>query len=194
MRITIYMYLLAISILAGCGTAQQFISTTAVNRVVKAKNGSDMLLGNCTRSCLLQKPFSEWFEKNYNDYMVDSSQTVEIGKLLKKKHMTIFLGTWCGDSKREVPRMLKIMDAAGVKENQITLVMVSNEADMYKQSPQHEEKGKNIIRVPTFIISEGVTEIGRIVESPKQSLEKDLMLILERKEYIPNYATGQIKK
>jgi hypothetical protein len=85
--------------------------------------------------------------------------------------------------------MLKILDASGIKENQITLVMVSNEADMYKQSPQHEEKGKNIIRVPTFIISEGMTEIGRIVESPKQSLEKDLMLILERKEYVPNYAS-----
>ena len=191
---TIYICLLAISILAGCGTAQQFISTPAKNQVVKAKNGTDMLLGNCTRSCLLQKPFSEWFEKNYNDHWVDSSQSDAIGKLFKKKHMTIFLGTWCGDSKREVPRMLKIMDAAGVKENQITLVMVSNEADMYKQSPQHEEKGKNIIRVPTFIISEGLTEIGRIIESPRQSLEKDLMLILERKEYTPNYATGQLKK
>ena len=188
------MYLLAISILAGCGTAQQLISTPVKNQVVKAKNGSEMLLGNCNRNCLLQKPFSEWFEKNYNDYKVDSSQTDALGKLFKKKHITIFMGTWCGDSKREVPRMFKILDASGVKENQITLIMVSNESDMYKQSPQHEEKGLNILRVPTFIISEGAVEIGRIIESPKQSLEKDLIQILEKKNYIPNYATGQIKR
>ncbi len=188
------MYLNTILFLVGCGTVQNLISTPPQNQIVKAKHGSEMLLGNCTRDCLLQKPFSDWFIKNYEEYKVDSSQIETRSKLLKKKNITIFLGTWCGDSKREVPRMLKILDAAGVHEKQINLIMVSNDDGMYKQSPQHEEKGMNILRVPTFIISEGKNEIGRIIEFPKQSLEKDLMLILERKEYIPNYATGQIKK
>lgn len=147
-----------------------------------------MLLGHCTRSCLMQKPFIDWFNPNYSDYKVDSSLTGEIKKLMRKKNMTIFLGTWCGDSKREVPRMLKILDVAGVKEDQYNIIFVSNEPDLYKQSPQHEEAGKNIRRVPTFIIAEGKNEIGRIIETPKESLEKDLLKILQGKEYKPNYA------
>jgi hypothetical protein len=84
--------------------------------------------------------------------------------------------------------MLKILDAAGIKEKQYDIIFVSNEAELYKQSPQHEEKGRNIKRVPTFIISEGKNEQARIIESPKESLEKDLMKILQGKEYVPNYA------
>lgn len=193
MRILFYSYITAILFLAGCGTAQQLISTSANNQIVKAKNGSEILLGNCTRSCLLQKPFSEWFVKNYNEYKVDSSLIPELNKRFKKKNITLFLGTWCGDSRREVPRMLKILDAAGLNEKQINLIMVSNEDGMYKQSPQHEEKGMNIIRVPTIILSEGKNEIGRIIEFPKKSLEIDLLDILNKNNYIPNYVTGQMK-
>ena len=190
MRITIYMYLVAISILAGCGTAQQFISTTAVNKVVKAKNGSDMLLGNCTRSCLLQKPFSEWFGKNYNDYKVYSSQTDAIGKLFKKKHMTIFLGTWCGDSKREVPGMIKILQAASFDTSKLKIIFVDNSTSTYKQSPQHEERGRNIFRVPTILVYSGNKELGRIIEFPRVSLEQDLLAILNNNNYVPNYPAG----
>jgi hypothetical protein len=187
MRNAIYIFITAI-LLSGCGVAENLISTPVSNAVVKNANGTEMLLGHCTRSCLMQKPFSDWFTQNYNDYKVDSSLTKEIGKLMKNKNMTIFLGTWCGDSKREVPRMLKILDAAGIKEKQYDIIFVSNEAELYKQSPQHEEKGRNIKRVPTFIISEGKNEQVRIIESPKESLEKDLMKILQGKEYVPNYA------
>ncbi len=193
MRILLYCFIIAILFLAGCGTAQQLISTPANNQIVKTKNGSEMLLGNCTRICLLQIPFSDWFVKNYNEYLVDSSLVPELNKRLKKKNITIFLGTWCGDSRREVPRMLKILDAADLNEKQINLIMVSNEDGMYKQSPQHEEKGMNIIRVPTLILSDGKNEIGRIIEFPKKSLEIDLLDILNKNNYIPNYATGQVK-
>lgn len=187
MRNVIYICIAAI-FLTSCGVAENLISTPFTNAVVKNAKGNEMLLGHCTRSCLTQKPFADWFFQNYEYYKVDSSLTVEIKKLMRKKNMTIFLGTWCGDSKREVPRMLKILDAAGIKESQYNIIFVSNEPDMYKQSPQHEEAGKNIRRVPTFIIAEGKNEIGRIIESPKESLEKDLLKILQHKEYKPNYA------
>jgi tetratricopeptide (TPR) repeat protein len=190
MRNIKYLYLAAILVLTSCGTAQNLISTPVQNQIVKNSSGNEVLLGHCSRSCLLQKSFSEWFEKNHNEYKVDSSQIEELGTLLKDKNISIFLGTWCGDSKREVPRMLKILDAVGVSEKQINLVMLSSDDGMYKQSPQHEEAGKNIFRVPTFIISEGKNEIGRIIEFPKQSLEKDLMEILQKKNYAPNYPAG----
>jgi tetratricopeptide (TPR) repeat protein len=35
-------------------------------------------------------------------------------------------------------------------------------------------------------------ELGRIIEFPKESLEKDLLNILDGKEYQPNYSAGQL--
>jgi thiol-disulfide isomerase/thioredoxin len=188
MRNAIYICIIAI-ILNSCGVAENLISTPHANAVVKNSKGSEILLGHCTRSCLTQKPFADWFYQNYEAYKVDSSAAKEIGKLMKNKNMTIFMGTWCGDSKREVPRMLKILDIAGIKEKQYSIVFVSNDAELYKQSPQHEEKGMNILRVPTFIIAEGKIETGRIIEYPKENLEKDLLKILKKEKYIPNYAS-----
>jgi tetratricopeptide (TPR) repeat protein len=66
--------------------------------------------------------------------------------------------------------------------------MVDNRDSMYKQSPTHEERGKNIHRVPDLIIYSNKNEINRIVESPVVSLEKDMLQIMEHKNYVPQYA------
>lgn len=150
-----------------------------------------MLLGKNPRESLLKAPFAEWYNPNYGSYQPDKRLVQQIKPLLFDKKIQLFLGTWCGDSKREVPRMLKILDEAGVKETDIELIMVSNHPDTYKQSPQHEEKGKNIIRVPTLIIYKDGAEIGRIVEYPRKSLEADLLSILKGEKYIPNYHSSR---
>jgi tetratricopeptide (TPR) repeat protein len=56
-----------------------------------------------------------------------------------------------------------------------------------KQSPQHEESGLGIFRVPAFIIYRNGIEINRINEFPVFSLEKDMLSILNNQPYIPNY-------
>jgi tetratricopeptide (TPR) repeat protein len=139
-----------------------------------------------------QAPYSEWYEKNYAAYQPDSSATAALQQALRGKSIDIFLGSWCGDSKREVPRMLKLLDAAGVSAKQIRIIFVSNHDSVYKQSPQHEERGLHIFRVPTFIVREKGKEINRIIESPVVSLEKDLLAICSRELYQPNYRGAQL--
>jgi len=104
----------------------------------------------------------------------------------------VFMGTWCGDSKREVPRLLSVLDYCHFRNEDLKMVMVSYRDGAYKQSPKHEERGRNIFRVPTIIVYVGNKELGRIIESPKQSLEKDLLSILKGEQYKPNYAAGFI--
>lgn len=86
----------------------------------------------------------------------------------------VFLGTWCGDSKREVPRFLRVVDAAGIPMDRITL----HALDRKKTSPDGTEVRYRIERVPTFIFLKKETEIGRIVETPKTTLEGDILTIL----------------
>ncbi len=154
---------------------------------IHAKNNPTILLGKQEPAAFLEAPFNEWFTPNFQQYVVDSSLIAPIKNAIKNKVVEIYLGTWCGDSKREVPRMLKILQAANFDRTHFTLVFVNNTAEAYKQSPQHEEQGKNIIRVPTFIVYQGKIEMGRIIESPVESLEKDLLKILQSAPYQPNY-------
>ena len=97
------------------------------------------------------------------------------------------MGTWCGDSRREVPRMYKILDYCQVNLSRIQLVNLNNSDTAYKQSPGHEERGLNILRVPTLLIYENGHEVGRLVESPVTSLEKDMLAIVTRQPYEHRY-------
>jgi thiol-disulfide isomerase/thioredoxin len=162
-------------------------SQTAPAAIVKDKNGNEMLWGISTRSDMEKTPYDSWFVSNYQSYQIDSSLGLLLTPGLQKKMFTIFFGTWCGDSQREVPRILKVLQYYGVKPNQITLIAVSNHPEAYKQSPGREERGLYIHRVPTLLVSNGKKEMGRIIESPVESLEKDLAKIIGVGGYVPIY-------
>lgn len=161
---------------------------TYANTEVKNANSDPMLLGYCDMALLKQGVFKEWFVPGFAAYRPDSLIVGLLQPLLKNKRIEIFLATWCGDSRREVPHMLKILEYAGYDLQKVKLVFVNNAAEFYKQSPQHEEAGKNIKRVPTLILYNNQTEIGRIIEYPVETLEKDLLRILKGEKYIPNYS------
>ncbi|MEO5592110.1 MAG: hypothetical protein ABIR15_20365 [Chitinophagaceae bacterium] len=150
-------------------------------------SGNPMLLGMHKKEDLQQLPYAAWFDKNYTDYTMDSVTANQLRPLVKNKKFEIFMGTWCGDSKREVPRMFKLLEYAGVQPSQIKMIMVDNHDSTYKQSPGYEEKGKAIHRVPDLIVYSGKKEINRIVEYPVISLEQDLLAILQAAPYQPNY-------
>lgn len=136
-----------------------------------------IMVGRINRTGLLQEPFKTWFNEGYADYEVDEAALNGIKIALRDVEILIFMGTWCSDSQREVPRFLKIMDHLGYGTNNTQIVALSNHPDNYKQSPQHEEKSWNIEYVPTFIFLKDGEELGRIVESPQESLEKDMRKI-----------------
>lgn len=170
-----------------CSVTKNAASPVLINQISKDSRGNDMLLGKCTKDGLLQLPFVDWYKPNYDSYVVDSFTCNFIRPLLAGKSITIFMGTWCGDSKREVPRVLKMLECCNFPTRDLTMIMVSNKDSLYKKSPQHEEAGKNIVRVPTVIIEQKGVEIGRIIEFPVTSLEKDLLTILRKEKYQPNY-------
>jgi thiol-disulfide isomerase/thioredoxin len=147
-----------------------------------------VLLGKIKKEDLMKAPYNKWFEKEYNSY--ETNKDVLAG--LKKANragfsIQIFLGTWCGDSHREVPRMIKVLEQAGFPAGKIELIAVNTGEGVQKQSPTGEEKGKYIFKVPTFIVSKDGEEIGRIVEYPVESSERDLLAILSAGTYLPGY-------
>jgi hypothetical protein len=147
------------------------------------------LLGRCTAQQLDEEPFSEWSQEGYADYapnpvILDALRGADRTGL----KFTVFFGTWCGDSRREVPRLLKLFDAMGLPAESVELVGLDRTDKALKQSPDGEERGREIYRVPTLIVERGGEEISRLVEYPVLSLERDLLAMIEGGGYEPSYA------
>lgn len=131
----------------------------------------------------------DWYQKNAEKY---TSDTEVIMKLKKQKldeySIKVFFGTWCGDTKRELPVLMKVLNEISFPLEKISFYAVSSADSIYKQCKLREEKGLNIFRVGTFIIEKNGVEINRIVEFPKYSMEVDLLKIISGEPYTPQYA------
>jgi tetratricopeptide (TPR) repeat protein len=162
------------------------------NEAFVNKNKDTMLIGFCSLAILNAMPQKIWYDTNYAKYKVDTLRANLLQPILENATIEIYLGTWCGDSRREVPRMLKIFELAQVDTNNIKLIFVDDATDTYKQSPQHQEVGKNIHHVPTFIFYSNKKEVGRIVETPIENFERDIATIFAKLPYTPKYKAIEI--
>ena len=131
-----------------------------------------VLYGEIEEQKLLVPPYKEWYSTNFEAY-IPGEKEVRALKEISFKNITIeiFMGTWCGDSKREVPRFYKLLHVISFPIQQVKLIALGGDS-LVKQSPQHEEKKKGIFRVPTFIVYKNGVEVSRINEYPAFSLEK----------------------
>ena len=186
-----------------CGFILLLISFTACNTVKPVANaGSDktnstvsvsdnktqgfdfseqstLLLGYINPSQLEREPYSTWYLKGFDDYEFNSES---INKLLEinKDDLTIkiVMGTWCPDSRREVPRFMRVLNIWQFPLTNVTVLGVDKE----KQCPIGDFDKLDIQRVPTFILYKNNVEAGRIIENPVTSLEQDIVNILTKKE------------
>ncbi len=110
------------------------------------------------------------FKQEYDSYKPSQLQLTQIQQLSGKK-VTALFGTWCHDSEREVPRLLKLLEAADVKVSELTLFAV----DRQKQDPEGFSKKYNLLYTPTIIVADiENNELGRIVEKPNVDLASDI--------------------
>ncbi|WP_299119538.1 tetratricopeptide repeat protein [uncultured Tenacibaculum sp.] len=166
------------------------ISAQQINKTTLDSKGRVMLLGKTNKKAFETKDFS-WFQKNYEDYITNKDVIKEFKEQLKDYTIKAFYGSWCGDSKRGVPKFYKVLDEAGYDLKNLDAIAVDRKPEAYKASPNGEEKGLNIHRVPTFIFYKNNREVGRIVESPKQDYERDILAITQGKRYVPQYIVAE---
>ena len=143
-------------------------------RIIDERLEKEVLIGYCDRSGLLFGEFGDSYVHEYQEY-------VPVKKLVKKikKHQTdynivLVLATWCHDSKEQVPRFYRILDDARLSDDLLTVICVDGNKTC--GDPSIEQFG--IARVPTFIFYREGEEIGRIIETPKVSLEEDMWNII----------------
>lgn len=176
-------------LLSCCAVVSTVVITAQTNT-----SKPEILYGAVQKADLQKPPYNKWFDSIYAAYDPSPVVISKINKQqLKDIRIEIFFGTWCGDSRREVPKFLKIMDQLAVPASKISLIATGSDS-LYKQSPQHEEAGKGIFRVPVFIVYRNGAEINRINEFPVTSLENDMAAILADQSYSPNYRSFALLK
>ncbi|MBS0011065.1 MAG: thioredoxin family protein [Bacteroidales bacterium] len=137
------------------------------------------LLGDFRYNDLLRTPHDRWFDREFENYSIDDQAFGELAKKgLEDMDIVVVLGTWCSDSRREVPRFMKILESLGYDREKLRFIGV----DSYKEAPIINFESFDIERVPTFIFYQNKIELGRIIEYPETSLERDMLGIVNKRD------------
>ncbi|MHC1738755.1 MAG: thioredoxin family protein [Ignavibacteriaceae bacterium] len=144
--------------------------------ILDEKSGKSMAVGECPPEVFRDSSFSWWFNAEMSNYEVKSELLNK--QILNTEGVSVItvLGTWCSDSRREVPRFLKILKEINFPEDQNKFICVDRTKDAFFIDISEMD----IKLVPTFIVFRDGAEIGRIIETPIVSLEQDLIDILLR--------------
>jgi thiol-disulfide isomerase/thioredoxin len=144
------------------------------NKIIEDQYSEPMLIGYCTREAFDDSSFAIWFNSTYEDYEPDSSTLELLEEKINEFDITVVLGSWCDDSRVHIPHLYKILDEINYPTEEITLVAVDED----KKTEGNEIESLSINFVPTIIFYKNTSELGRIVETPNQSIEEDMLEII----------------
>ena len=197
----ISLYLLAFAFLASCGNTSKTTNTStttttttssstssssemAVETKTKSNMQEGMLVGEFDKSDLEQEAFSKWFNEGYSEFNPSEEAMATIRENISDYEIVAFMGTWCPDSRRETPKVFKILDEAGYNLSNLTFYGVNRQ----KTTTDNIEKEFDLNRVPTVIFLKDGKEVNRFVEYPRETIEEDFAKIVSGEEYKNSYA------
>lgn len=139
----------------------------------EGKNGEAVLVGSVTRE-QIESALPSWVQAEVES-QPDAKAAQALATVKPGAEVTVFLGTWCGDSKRELPRLWRALDeTGGAAPFALRYVGVDRE----KKEPAGAVAENDVRYVPTFIVRRDGREVGRIVEVSPHGVEKDLLALL----------------
>jgi thiol-disulfide isomerase/thioredoxin len=135
----------------------------------------EVLIDCCNRAGLESGEFGTYFKLEYDDYQLNDSLVKLISSRINHLNITIVFGSWCSDSEQQLPHFYKILDQAGYDDSKLKIIAVNRQ----KKAEEVDVADLQIEFVPTFIIYKDGEELGRIVETPYDTLEEDLWKIIQ---------------
>jgi len=137
--------------------------------LANATESDDFAVGMISKESLL-KDYAG-FSENFQQFTLSEAEQNVIADWPQDLTIDVYFGTWCHDSIREVPKLMKILSAK--KDIKLSLIALNYQ----KQDPQDLAIANQVKYTPTIIVYRDIDkkqEIGRIIERPKQSLIIDI--------------------
>jgi hypothetical protein len=143
-----------------------------------------VLLGPVTRE-QVEAAVPEWVQAGV-EASPDLAAARALAGVAPGAEVTVLLGTWCSDSRREISRLWRVLDAIGATAGggaggglPFTLTYIG--VDEAKREPAAAVAAAGLKYVPTLIVRRDGREVGRIVESSPHGVESDLLALLSGK-------------
>ena len=154
-----------------------------LNGSAQKKSKETILMGKIEATDLQNGSYNDWFQPNYQNYTPEGRVIEQIKSKINNYTITIFMGTWCEDSQKTIPTFFKILDQVGMEKSKVTLIAM----DKDKKTKEGYENKINIFKVPTILIFKDGEEVNRIIETPVETLEKDILKLVTGQHYVPNH-------
>ncbi|RNC83878.1 MAG: hypothetical protein ED557_08895 [Balneola sp.] len=111
----------------------------------------------------------------YTDRYTPNSESVAfLSKIEDSVKIYVLFGTWCHDSKKQIPAFMKTLEEADNPLIEVEYIAVTRK----KTDPENYYIQWDLKLTPTFVIYRAEQELGRIIEEPTKRLEEDLVEIL----------------
>ncbi|OYT15285.1 MAG: hypothetical protein B7C24_13750 [Bacteroidetes bacterium 4572_77] len=166
-----YFYSLLIFFISWSSSAQ-IINNTIIDPDID----KEIFIGEIETEALNNPIFIEDWEAQIGFYPSSTPLDQKLEKIFQENkeevYVEVYFASWCGDSQDYIPPFVELMKR--INMSRVTYYALSRK----KYMPNMDTAKLNIELVPTFIVFKGDEEIGRIIESPEDSLEKDLWNIL----------------
>ncbi len=147
----------------------------ALRAVDATEEGTDevVLTGAVTRE-EIERALPGWVGATV-EVRIDTEDATALASVEPGATVTVYLGTWCSDSAREVPRFWRALDqVGGMVPFDVELIAV----DRAENRPPELVESADLKYVPTFVVSRGGEEVGRVVETSPHGIETDLLALL----------------
>ncbi len=139
------------------------------------KHGVENVIGSITKEHLF-KHFRA-FQENYTNHTLAQKELTHLQTLKSPIHLVIVFGTWCHDSEREVPRLLKLIEAANNPNISYELISVGYD----KTLPKNHPRQFSIEFTPTVLVLDRQgNEINRVIEKPEVNWAMDITQLKEQ--------------
>jgi hypothetical protein len=137
----------------------------------------EMITGNVSLNDLLViDTFKTEYAQYFANYKVREEILFEIKQLLlvdTNIRILAIVGSWCGDTKEQLAVLNRILSETG-----LSLPVQYIAVDRNKQAQDMDLSMYDVERIPVFLFYSGEELLGKIIETPHQSMEEDILQIL----------------
>lgn len=144
-----------------------------------------LLRGKISFNDIKDESTMKWLQEGADKYEPNPEIIEQLKRMWGNYRFIVFVGTWCSDTKDLLPKFYKTLQMAEIPMDAVEMYAV----DRNKQALNLEATFYNIQNVPTFIVNHQHRELGRVVENAKNSIEQDLLSIIE-----PDYMRVEMER
>lgn len=165
----------SVLLLAACGGGAPHVAAHATSAADPHHGPNGEIVGLTTRD-EIERELPAWRDA-IAGATYDADAAEHLAAVVPGAEVDVFLGSWCGDSRREVSRLFRALEhVASIGPLPFTIRFIG--VDRAKTAPGFTE-GAGLRYVPTIVVRREGVEVGRIVESAPDGVDRSLLALLD---------------